>query len=107
MKAEKLHKKLKARWVKALRSGKYEQGFGQLATQVGGKTQYCCLGVLNEVAKLGADTGEALLADNDPRIDIRGLYWEVENRLAEFNDGTQTRTRKSFNWIAAYIERYL
>lgn len=39
---------LKAKWLEALRSGKYEQGRGALLD--GGK--YCCLGVLCEVAGL-------------------------------------------------------
>jgi hypothetical protein len=38
--------KIKADWIKALRSGEYEQGMGKL--QVDGK--FCCLGVLCELA---------------------------------------------------------
>ena len=46
---------LKAKWVKALRSGEYRQGRGKMkdlmATAVtGGKPFYCCLGVLAELA---------------------------------------------------------
>jgi hypothetical protein len=37
---------VKARWVAALRSGKYEQGFGCLRRD----DRYCCLGVLCDVA---------------------------------------------------------
>ena len=39
-------KKNRKAWVKALRSGKYEQGTAQLLTDEGG---YCCLGVLCDV----------------------------------------------------------
>lgn len=38
--------KIKADWIKALRSGEYEQGMGKL--QANGK--FCCLGVLCELA---------------------------------------------------------
>ena len=36
-------------WVEALRSGKYKQGRGQLRF----KNEYCCLGVLCDISKLG------------------------------------------------------
>jgi hypothetical protein len=37
--------------VEALRSGEFPQGFGRLANMLsGGKIQYCCLGVMCEVA---------------------------------------------------------
>lgn len=40
------------RWVEALRSGKYKQGRGQLATMLSSPAEraYCCLGVLCELA---------------------------------------------------------
>lgn len=41
---------IKALWLQALRSGKYEQGQGYLHTNKGGEHQYCCLGVLCEIA---------------------------------------------------------
>ncbi len=38
---------IKAKWVAALRSGEYEQTQGQLREEtIGGKTSFCCLGVL-------------------------------------------------------------
>lgn len=42
-----MNKTLKNKWIKALRSGKYEQGKGNLNHD----GRYCCLGVLCEVAK--------------------------------------------------------
>lgn len=48
-----LTKKQKAivqRWVKALRSGKYEQGRNYLRKKSGGVERFCCLGVLCELA---------------------------------------------------------
>jgi hypothetical protein len=41
-----MNPEVKKRWVEALRSGEYEQGYGGL--QVAGK--YCCLGVLCDLA---------------------------------------------------------
>ena len=37
-------------WVAALRSGKYTQGFLQLKSGKGSQAQYCCLGVLCDLA---------------------------------------------------------
>jgi hypothetical protein len=41
----KMKEKYKKKWLKALRSGEYDQTIGQLASDDG----YCCLGVLCEV----------------------------------------------------------
>lgn len=38
---------IKEKWVKALRSGKYVQGYGRLRTE---NDQFCCLGVLCDLA---------------------------------------------------------
>lgn len=43
-----MDKKLKAKWVKALMSGKYKQGHGALYAPKDGS--FCCLGVLCVVA---------------------------------------------------------
>lgn len=40
-----MQKDVRDRWVKALRSGDYEQGSGYLCKE----NKYCCLGVLNDV----------------------------------------------------------
>lgn len=41
----KMPRELKEKWIEALRSGKYKQGYGVLKT----KGEYCCLGVLQEL----------------------------------------------------------
>lgn len=42
--------KLKKQWIKALRSGKYEQGEGRLCvTLPDGTDTFCCLGVLADI----------------------------------------------------------
>lgn len=43
-------KKIRARWVKMLRSGKYKQGQGKLHQTTPGGDMFCCLGVLCELA---------------------------------------------------------
>lgn len=41
-----MNKAIKTRWVRALRSGKYKQGTGQLRTA---DNKFCCLGVLTDL----------------------------------------------------------
>lgn len=43
-----MNKEVKTLWVEALRSGKYKQGTGALRND---KNEYCCLGVLCDVAR--------------------------------------------------------
>lgn len=85
---------LKAKWVKALRSGEYQQCRMTLRKSVDGNTSHCCLGVLNEVRGV----------KNDPSgyIDFPNLVgdWQI---LARMND----EQGKSFNQIADYIEANL
>lgn len=42
-----MKKRIANKWIKALRSREYEQGFGKLKNG----NKYCCLGVLCEIAK--------------------------------------------------------
>jgi hypothetical protein len=91
-----MDKALKRKWVKALLSGKYEQGncvlehFGR----------YCCLGVLNEVAKLGENTEYAYLYEDAERK--AGLNFSVQSQLAHLND-----VGVPFDMIAGLIEEAL
>lgn len=45
-----MNPKIKAKWVKRLRSGEYRQGRRALRTTVAGEDHFCCLGVLCEIA---------------------------------------------------------
>lgn len=45
--AKRMKKDVKKRWLKALRSGEYQQGTGALRTR---EDAFCCLGVLCELA---------------------------------------------------------
>lgn len=70
-----MNAEVKAKWVAALRSGKFEQGRTALAFQTDdGATQYCCLGVLCEV--LGVDK-------QPTRIDGRYGFFVAEDRPRE------------------------
>lgn len=46
-----MKKQIADKWVKALRSGEYEQGKSQLRNKF--DNTYCCLGVLCEISKKG------------------------------------------------------
>jgi hypothetical protein len=45
-----MNKEIKQRWVNALRSGRYKQGRGALRRITGSGEEYCCLGVLCQLA---------------------------------------------------------
>lgn len=82
--------KLKADWVKALRSGEYQQTTANLVTDDG----FCCLGVLNVV--LGATQNYCF--DSKCGLDVG-----AEGALICLNDDDG----KTFAEIADYIEANL
>lgn len=95
---------LKAKWVKALRSGKYKQHFGELfpfagrfdAGSIADASAHCCIGV--GVLCTGAS------ADNTTRASVLlGLTEKQRDALINLND----EERRSFPEIADYIEREL
>lgn len=117
----KLPKRFKEKWVKALRSGEYEQGQDELYNE---KTNnFCCLGVAanicgistkrlnyvpllsnwyfseDEILKENKNLPKVLIGSNEKEDDD---YSAIVEKLVNFNDNG-----KSFNWIASYIERYL
>lgn len=99
MKKFKLPAKTKAKWVAALRSGKFKQGQHTLKTETADKTYYCCLGVACEIGLTKPDdvyfVSESFLPEG------------IQTTLSVYNDGSHSRIPKSFAWIASYIERYL
>lgn len=98
---------LKAKWVEALRSGKYEQG--ELFLRKNGK--HCCLGVLCELAGLEISEGGGMVVgphnvdDYEPIYEIVGGS-SIASDLWRRNDGNTMR-RQSFAEIADYIEANL
>lgn len=111
----KLPKKFKEKWVAALRSGKYKQARKKMY----GEGTYCCLAVAGSICgipdKVLANKGFLSSNGIDPKIlsklpkCIIGASCENElvNKLVSHNDGLNGKTKKSFKWIASYIERYL
>lgn len=101
---------LKAKWLEALRSGKYDQGTGQLRNG----NCFCCLGVLCDVFNPTGWDGEewsfgegidqcrelSVLPSNF-RLQC-GMDGGLEERLIELND-----EGKTFSTIANYIEENL
>lgn len=94
-----MNAKLKAKWIKALRSGEFKQGRGSLRRVSNGVQEYCCLGVLRTLdPKIRrARNGDEILSPA-----TCGLHKEVQNILASKNDGGI-----GFAGIANYIENYV
>lgn len=57
-----MNQDVKTRWLAALRSGDYKQGKGTLRNK---KDQYCCLGVLTQLAVEDGVIAPPKLEDND------------------------------------------
>lgn len=114
--------KARARWVKALRSGRYRQTKGELSGDVlvDGTTDkyergYCCLGVAVDVFTRGWDVDEwgprgtllDVAYDDDTQKRLRGvaekldLHGDRETWLTQWNDGG-----KRFDFIADQIESW-
>lgn len=99
-----MNKRLKARWIKALRSGKYKQTTGTMKDAAG----YCCLGVLRELIAPGSRAEDCNASALGPRhCKIAGLprystdvrSESPQNKVAKMNDDG-----RSFTEIADYIE---
>jgi len=93
---------LKAKWVEALRSGKYQQTTNYLKSDNG----YCCLGVLCDIQGADFDAikeefGSLSLAYN-PKQYLGKVDELISHDLAQMNDNG-----KSFLEIADYIEKNL
>lgn len=99
-----MDKKLKMKWLKALRSGKYKQTTGTLH----GGDAYCCLGVLACVANLKISRdGDQIVVNRRgrgyaPIEDLVGGEGKTLD-LWRKNDGQKW----SFKRIAAFIEKRL
>lgn len=113
-----MNKRIKRLWVKALRSGRYNQGTGRLRND----DKFCCLGVLCDLhAKQTGSTWQinnlgiyeyggadsvlpgtvaswSEINDDNPRLGRNSNSLSA----AEFNDAG-----KDFNCIADRIEKYL
>lgn len=101
-----MDKRIKATWVKALRSGKYAQTTGRLRQDDNPEVpvSFCCLGVLCEVVtrvrQVNSGNKHSLNSDTQ---DLIGLTDEEEGLLIEAND----EHHWTFEDIAAYIDAML
>jgi hypothetical protein len=109
--------KLKAKWVKALRSGKFKQGDEYLK----GGNRYCCLGVLATIQ--GAKWRGHVPFVDGKSVSVEyngaegyflspsfcGLRHSTQDNLANMNDGRgkYVGQPQTFEQIADYIERRL
>jgi hypothetical protein len=95
-----MNKTIKAKWVKALRSGKYRQAQDVLRSDSGA---YCCLGVLRSVMHKGSSLkkGDEEYLHPDHKKEA-GLSYKQQGQLATMND-----EGKTFSQIADYIEKKL
>jgi hypothetical protein len=60
-----MNPEVKAKWIKALRSGEYEQGRGHLRSI---SNCFCCLGVLCDIYQKEHPETEWVVADYDKRV---------------------------------------
>ena len=85
----------KAAWVKALRSGDYQQGHTYLCSSNG---EYCCLGVYGRTRGISrSDLTRCYLYELNDRRD--GLPKDVQEHLAYRNDTLQESFEQIANWI--------
>jgi hypothetical protein len=96
-----MDKDIKAKWLEALRSGRYRQGEGALRVD----DKFCCLGVLCDLIAPGEWMGGVFRANEvflPESLNSTLGIGEQDLELAEMND-----SGKSFAEIADYIEQNL
>lgn len=96
----KMNPKVKTKWVKALKSGKYQQARGELCrTDLDGTKTYCCLGVLCEV--MGRKFQKGAGYPGERTLKLAGLDYDRADFLASIND----QKNSSFFDIAKFIDK--
>lgn len=89
---------LKQKWIKALRSGKYQQGRYKLYSRKQYGEYYCCLGVLRHINDPSDERmGKGVLTIK--QLEEFDLSISAQEKLARMNDNGY-----SFNQIADFIE---
>ena len=101
-----MDKRIKAKWVKALRSGRYRQAKGRLRLTLKDSVQAnCCLGVLCRTQCIPITPATRLDGDellSESVLKHLGLANYQQHILSNMNDNG-----KSFAEIADYIEKNL
>jgi len=112
-----MNKKLKTKWLRALRGGSYRQAQNTLVNDQG--TRFCCLGVLADIQgcewlpdtdnggmiPISANGRKSWVCESNdflPSTRAGGLSSEAQEELATMNDDG-----KSFKDIADFIETHL
>jgi hypothetical protein len=117
-----MNKEIKKEWVKALRSGNYNQGQQYLRVNNGEKDLYCCLGVLCDIytKKTGIDWKPLRIEHGEETIPKTIFAWaglEDSNPNVTYNEYKETRActlselndeaELNFNQIADLIDTQL
>jgi hypothetical protein len=99
-----MDQEIKSKWMAALRSGKYRQGYNRLIYC----NYFCCLGVLADIVDPTASKVPTRLdklkhrKEEILRPGRAGIKVSVQRKLAEMNDSAVP-----FSGIADYIEQHL
>ena len=109
-----MNKALKKKWLAALRSGRYRKGELSLraASEHGGHSKYCCLGVLCEVSgatwNRGSGTYEYKGYEEWSVLPMNLMkYSDISKSEEEFLVKMNDIDGKSFRQIADWIEENL
>lgn len=96
---EKMNQEVKKKWVAALRSGDYTQGLGSLKNA---KSEYCCLGVLCDVAQK-----EGLALIEKYRTYEKAFTFDGEKTFLPYSvrDWAQLSTEAPYVLVGAGMER--
>lgn len=116
-----MNKTIKRRWVKALRSGEYKQGYGTLCQTVDGVDEFCVMGVFIDSTVIGdweVSSWQYYLPDGkfrtfwtfegfrtiiaDDFLQKAGISTHLADNLTLMNDG-----RYTFDQLADWIEEML
>lgn len=79
MNPKKMNPEVKALWLEALRSGRYDQGVGNLKAGDPDNPAYCCLGVLCELAANAGVIPPGKRIEEDPHN--TNYYFQGENEF--------------------------
>jgi len=109
-----MDKALKAKWLEALRSGKYKQGQGRLRSD---DDKFCCLGVLCDISGEGEWEHSSSMGylykrgeERDRNVlpmflgKIVGMEDGQEDKLIDMNDGDGLSLLAIADWIEENIE---
>ena len=108
-----MNAEMKAKWVEALRSGRYGQAQEELTDWAG---NFCCLGVLCDVSGAGKWVGDEYVVTDEwgseygdsgevpePLRDQLGLSGRAQAHLVDMNDTDKATFTQIADWIEANL----